>query len=52
MNKVRTIGLVILAIGVILIFTIENSTTDFISGVLIGLGFGLLIIGKIGRPTT
>tara|TARA_R110002033_G_scaffold41716_2_gene82525 strand:- start:3865 stop:4023 length:159 start_codon:yes stop_codon:yes gene_type:complete len=50
MNKVKSIGLIILVIGVVLQFTLENDLTDFISGLFIGCGFGLLIVGKINKP--
>ncbi|MFD0837574.1 hypothetical protein ACFQ0I_17485 [Mariniflexile aquimaris] len=49
MNKIRIIGLVILVIGIIIQFTLENDATDFISGLLIGAGIGLLLTGKIGK---
>lgn len=49
MNIVRIIGLVILIIGIIIQFTIENEATDFISGLLVGAGIGLLLTGKIGK---
>jgi len=50
MNKVRIIGLIILIIGLITQFTIENNVTDFISAAFIGGGFTLLLLGKIGKP--
>ncbi len=49
MNKVRIIGLVILILGIIIQFTLENDAIDMISGVLIGFGIGLLITGRIGK---
>ena len=49
MNKIRIIGLVILVIGIIIQFALENDATDFISGLLIGAGIGLLLTGKIGK---
>lgn len=49
MNKIRIIGLVILIIGIIIMFSFENEVTDFISALLLGLGFGLLIIGKVRK---
>ncbi|WP_161804640.1 MULTISPECIES: hypothetical protein [Lacinutrix] len=50
MNKTRIIGLVLLVIGIIIQFTLENDATDFISGVLIGIGIGLVITGKVSKP--
>jgi hypothetical protein len=49
MNKIRIIGLVILVVGIIIQFALENDATDFISGLLIGGGIGLLITGKVGK---
>ena len=48
MNKIRIIGLVILVIGIVIQFALENDSTDFISGILIGVGIGLLLTGKVG----
>jgi hypothetical protein len=50
MNKIRYIGLAILAVGVIIQFTVENEAFDFISGLVIGVGIGLLLTGKMGKP--
>lgn len=50
MNKIRIIGLIILIVGIIIQFTLENDATDFISGLSIGGGIGLLLTGKIGKP--
>jgi len=49
MNKIRIIGLVILVIGIIIQFALENDATDFISGLLIGGGIGLIITSKVGK---
>lgn len=51
MNKSRLIGLVLLTIGIIMHFTIEHDATDFITGLLMGVGFGLLLTGKISKPS-
>jgi len=51
MNKIRVIGLVILIIGIIIQFALENDTTDFVSGLLIGAGIGLILTGKVGRTS-
>lgn len=47
MNKIRIIGLVILVVGTIIQFALENDAADFISGLLIGGGIILLITGKL-----
>lgn len=49
MNKARIIGLALLLVGVIIQFTLENDVADFISGLSIGAGFGLVIAGKLGK---
>jgi hypothetical protein len=49
MNKIRIIGLVLLIVGIIIQFALENDATDFISGLLIGGGIGLVITGKVGK---
>jgi len=49
MNKIRIIGLLILVLGIIVQFTLENDTSDFISGILFGVGIGLTITGKISE---
>ena len=46
MNRTRIIGLILLIIGAILPFTIETDVTDLVTGLLIGIGIALLIIGK------
>lgn len=51
MNRKRIIGVVILIIGVIVRFFLENDVTDFISGILVGLGIGLLITGRFVNNT-
>uniref|UniRef100_UPI00404B59B1 hypothetical protein n=1 Tax=Gelidibacter sp. TaxID=2018083 RepID=UPI00404B59B1 len=51
MNKVRKVGLLILVIGIIILFFISKDVAiDFLSALLIGLGIGLLITGKIRNP--
>ena len=51
MNKIRIIGLVLLIVGIIIQLTMENDITDFISAVGIGAGFGLLLTGKVTKPS-
>lgn len=51
MNKTRIIGLVILVIGIVIIFVIENDAIDFISGMLIGAGIGVLLTGDSVKTT-
>ncbi len=46
MNKIKIIiGSLILVIGIIIQFTLENELSDFISGLLIGIGIGLFFTG-------
>lgn len=45
----RILGLLIFAVGIIFLFTVENNITDFVSGLLIGAGITLLLTGKIGK---
>jgi hypothetical protein len=47
MNKVRTIGLIMLLIGIIIQYTFENDGIDFLTGLLTGSGIVLLITGKL-----
>ncbi len=47
MNKFRIFGTILLLIGVFIKIYNENEGIDFISGVLIGLGIGLVISGRI-----
>ena len=47
MNKVRTIGLIMLLIGIIIQYTFENDGVDFLTGLLTGSGIVLLITGKL-----
>ncbi|NLP59443.1 hypothetical protein [Lutibacter sp. B1] len=50
MNKYRLIGITILIIGIFLINTIDNDLSSFISGILIGIGGGMTIVGKRLSP--
>ncbi|PRX43144.1 hypothetical protein [Salegentibacter salegens] len=47
MNKVRIIGLVLLAIGVFLFPLVEGDLADIAAGLLAGLGIGLLVTGRL-----
>ncbi len=49
MNVTRIIGVIILILGAILTLVIENDGVDFISGLCIGAGFGLLLSRKVSR---
>lgn len=51
MNKMRIIGLIMLVIGIIIQFILENDATDFISGLLIGIGIGFILTGRIRKQT-
>jgi len=46
MNKKSTLGFILLAIGIITQFVLENDIIDFISAIIIGLGIGLIIAEK------
>ncbi len=48
MNKVRIIGLVFLAIGIILFFLFEGYLPGIAAGLLTGIGIGLLLTGRVG----
>jgi uncharacterized protein YjeT (DUF2065 family) len=50
MNKVRIIGLIILALGIIIKFTLENDIALFLSWFFFAIGLGLIIAGKIIKP--
>lgn len=47
MNRIRIIGLVMLVTGVAIPFLLKNEWIDFIFGCLGGVGFVLLITGRI-----
>lgn len=51
MNKTRIMALVLLIVGLLIKFTVDNDATDFVSGLLIGIGLGLLLTGRIGKPS-
>jgi len=46
MNKTRILGIVLLLIGIVAFYAIDNSGFDFIFGMLTGIGAGLTITGK------
>ena len=50
-NKQMLYGLVLFVLGLILIFISRNSTgshfQDFITGILMGLGVGVLLVGIV-----
>lgn len=47
MNRLRIFGTIILLIGVFLNSYLNNDGIDFVSGILVGLGIGLIITGRI-----
>lgn len=49
MNKTRIIGLILLIIGIALYFYFKNEEADFVGGLIIGIGIGLLFTGKTGN---
>jgi hypothetical protein len=51
MNKTRIIGLVIIIIGIVIKYALENDATDFVSGILTGIGIGLILKGKFRKTT-
>jgi hypothetical protein len=46
MNKARILGVIIILTGLIINYITENRLPHFISGMIIGLGIGLVVIGK------
>jgi drug/metabolite transporter (DMT)-like permease len=50
MNKARIVGIVIFIIGIYLIILSEKSENGYLLGILMGIitgiGFGLIVIGK------
>ena len=49
MNRIRIIGAIILLIGILLNIYLENEVVDFLSGLLIGLGIGLILTGRFSK---
>lgn len=49
MNKIRIIRIVMLAVGIIFHFTLKPEATDFLTGIAMGIGIGLLLTGRIGK---
>jgi hypothetical protein len=49
MNKTRILGIVLMVLGIAIQFILENEVIDFLSGLLIGVGIGFLLNGRIGR---
>ena len=49
MNKVRIIGLIILLLGIAAHFSLTTEIHGFWIGASIGIGIGLLVIGKIKK---
>lgn len=47
LNKVRIFGIVILLFGIFLVNYFDEETIKFVSGLLIALGIGLIISGRI-----
>ncbi|MFH6769154.1 hypothetical protein V8G56_10440 [Gaetbulibacter aquiaggeris] len=46
-NRVRIFGTIILLIGVFLLSYLDKEGIDFVSGILVGLGIGLILTGRI-----
>ena len=53
MNRNRIgLGILLVATGIILNqFELENDLADFLMGILVGLGLGILITGLVKRKT-
>jgi uncharacterized membrane-anchored protein len=49
MNRIRIIGLLLLIAGISAHFFLEGDQYDMLSGLLMGLGIGLLITGRFRR---
>ncbi|WP_179008584.1 hypothetical protein [Winogradskyella forsetii] len=49
MNIARITGLVLFILGICMISLVENEKFDFLSGILLGLGLGLTVIGRFKR---
>ncbi|WP_375581265.1 hypothetical protein ABWH96_09765 [Marivirga tractuosa] len=45
MSKIQVMGLVVLIIGIIITFVVENKNADFIGSLLMGGGVGVLVAG-------
>jgi hypothetical protein len=50
MNTVRTIGFILLVIGIIIKYVFYYESLDFLSGIAMGIGIALILVGKIGKP--
>lgn len=51
MNKIRIIGALLLIIGAVIQFTINNDLGDFICAIAVSSGVLLLITGKTSKQT-
>ncbi|MDX1271586.1 hypothetical protein [Bizionia paragorgiae] len=49
MKKIRAIGFILLVVGVVLHLFVENDSIDFVTGLFMGAGFALLILGQLKR---
>lgn len=49
MNRVRIIGLIILALGIAAHFFLDTKINGFWIGASMGFGIGLLIVGKVKK---
>lgn len=47
MNKTRILGVIIILTGLIINCITENELIHFISGIIIGLGIGIVVTGQI-----
>jgi high-affinity Fe2+/Pb2+ permease len=51
MNKARILGIIMLIIGAILIYSFDEDGIGFISGVIFGLGVGFLLTGRLSSKS-
>jgi len=47
LNKIRVLGVIMLLLGIFLVNYSDEKTIEFASGLLIVLGIGLIITGRI-----
>ena len=51
MNKARILGGILIIIGGISIFVFDNDGIGFVSGILFGLGIGLVLTGRFSSKS-
>lgn len=48
-NKIRIVGLIILILGIAIMQYVDHDLASFFSGMLIGIGAIMLLLGRIGK---